>query len=150
MTDVLCQPLSSASVLVESASAVSSKSAILNQAPFTLREYVHCRWQLSNNEKCHTNFKTAEKKHATKHTSFKNLELRPLHTESEIFACVFPFFRMQRMRKRRKSNLIQIFFFFDGRKFRRQCASVIDTTWGRIYFLTWENFGLIEQRPLVF
>ncbi len=56
-------------------------------------------------------------------------DLRPLHTESEIFACVFPFFRihhpflskcMQRMRKRRKSNLIQI--FFDGRKFRTQCT----------------------------
>ncbi len=32
-------------------------------------------------------------------------------------------------------------FFFDGRNFRRQCANVIDTTWGRIYFLTYENFG---------
>ncbi len=31
--------------------------------------------------------------------------------------------------------------FFDGRKFRRQCANVIDTTWGRIYFLTCENVG---------
>ncbi len=40
---------------------------------------------------------------------------------------------MQRMRKRRKSNLIR--FFFYGRKFRRQCANVINTTWGRIYFL---------------
>ncbi|KAF4107120.1 dolichyl-diphosphooligosaccharide--protein glycosyltransferase subunit 2 isoform X2 [Onychostoma macrolepis] len=40
VTDVLCQPLSSASVLVESASAVSSKSAILSQAPFTLRDGV--------------------------------------------------------------------------------------------------------------
>ncbi|XP_026076629.1 dolichyl-diphosphooligosaccharide--protein glycosyltransferase subunit 2-like isoform X2 [Carassius auratus] len=38
VTDVLCQPLSSASVLVESASATSSKSAILSQAPFTLRD----------------------------------------------------------------------------------------------------------------
>ncbi len=75
-------------------------------------------------------------------------ELRPLHTEYEMFACVFPFFRiphpflskcMQRMRKRRKSNLIQK--CFDGRKFWRQCANVIDTTWGRIYFLTCENFG---------
>ncbi len=45
---------------------------------------------------------------------------------------------MLRMRKRRKSNLIRI--FWNGRKFRRQCANVIDTTWGRIYFLTWENF----------
>uniref|UniRef100_A0A8C2A5E3 Dolichyl-diphosphooligosaccharide--protein glycosyltransferase subunit 2 n=1 Tax=Cyprinus carpio TaxID=7962 RepID=A0A8C2A5E3_CYPCA len=40
VTDVLCQPLSSASVLVESASAVASKSAILSQAPFTLRDGV--------------------------------------------------------------------------------------------------------------
>ncbi len=39
-------------------------------------------------------------------------------------------------------------FFFNGRKFRRQCANVIDTTWGRIYFLTCENFGLSVQRPL--
>ncbi|XP_016316579.1 dolichyl-diphosphooligosaccharide--protein glycosyltransferase subunit 2-like [Sinocyclocheilus anshuiensis] len=40
VTDVLCQPLSSASVLAESASAVSSKSAVLSQAPFTLRDGV--------------------------------------------------------------------------------------------------------------
>ncbi|XP_077058929.1 dolichyl-diphosphooligosaccharide--protein glycosyltransferase subunit 2 isoform X1 [Siphateles boraxobius] len=40
VTDVLCQPLSSARVLVESASAVSSKSAILSQAQFTLRDGV--------------------------------------------------------------------------------------------------------------
>uniref|UniRef100_A0A671R0W2 Dolichyl-diphosphooligosaccharide--protein glycosyltransferase subunit 2 n=1 Tax=Sinocyclocheilus anshuiensis TaxID=1608454 RepID=A0A671R0W2_9TELE len=40
VTDVLCQPLSSASVLVESASTSTSKSAILSQAPFTLREEV--------------------------------------------------------------------------------------------------------------
>ncbi len=26
-------------------------------------------------------------------------------------------------------------FFYDGRKFRRQCVNVIDITWGRIYFL---------------
>jgi len=32
-------------------------------------------------------------------------------------------------------------FFYDGRKFRRQCVNVIDTMWGRIYFLTCENFG---------
>ncbi len=45
---------------------------------------------------------------------------------------------MQQMRKCRKSNLIRIFFY--GRKFRRQCANVIDTTWGRIYFLTCKKF----------
>ncbi len=32
-------------------------------------------------------------------------------------------------------------FFYDGRKFRRQCVNVIDITWGRIYFSTCENFG---------
>ncbi len=47
------------------------------------------------------------------------------------------------MRKRRKSN-----FFYDGRKFWRQCLDVIDTTWGRIYFLTCENFELSVQWPL--
>ncbi len=32
-------------------------------------------------------------------------------------------------------------FFYDGRKFRRQCGNVIDTMWARIYFLKCENFG---------
>ncbi len=65
-----------------------------------------------------------------------------------FFRFLHPFLSkcMQRMRKRRKSNLILI--FFDGRKFRRQCANVIDTTWGRIYLLTCENFRLSVQRPL--
>ncbi len=76
------------------------------------------------------------------------MHLRSLHTRSEIFVCVFHIFRIRypflskcllRMRKRRKSNLI--LFFYDGRKFRRQCVNVIDTTWGRIYFSTCENFG---------
>ncbi|XP_014842853.1 PREDICTED: dolichyl-diphosphooligosaccharide--protein glycosyltransferase subunit 2 isoform X1 [Poecilia mexicana] len=35
VTDVMSQPLASASVLVESAYAVASKTAVLNQAPFT-------------------------------------------------------------------------------------------------------------------
>ncbi len=43
---------------------------------------------------------------------------------------------------------------YDGRKFRRQCINVIDTTWGRIYFLhakiSDENFGLGVQWPLDF
>ncbi len=47
------------------------------------------------------------------------------------------------MQKGRKSNLIPI--FLAGRKFRRQCANVIDTTWGHIYFLTCKNFGLCVQ-----
>ncbi len=57
-----------------------------------------------------------------------------------FFRILHPFLSkcMQRMWKRRKSNLIRI--FFDGRKFRRQCANVIDSTWGRIYFLMCENF----------
>ncbi len=71
---------------------------------------------------------------------------RSLYTESEIVACVFPFFHipflskcMLRMRKRRKSNLIR--FFYDRQTFRRQCVNVIVTMWGRIYFLTCEYFG---------
>ncbi len=66
---------------------------------------------------------------------------------SVFFVFLHPFLSkcMQRMRKRRKSNLIQK--KIDGRKFRRQCANVIDTTWGRIYFLMCENFGLSVQRP---
>ncbi len=63
------------------------------------------------------------------------------HAFFQFFHILHPFLSkcMQRMWKRRKSNLIRI--FFDGRKFRRQCANVIDTTWGRIYFLTCEHFG---------
>ncbi len=38
-------------------------------------------------------------------------------------------------------------FFYDGRKFRRQCVNVIDITWGRIYFSTCENFGRKIQTP---
>lgn len=36
----MSQPLASAGVVVESANAVSSKSVILSQTPFTLDEYV--------------------------------------------------------------------------------------------------------------
>ncbi len=32
-------------------------------------------------------------------------------------------------------------FFYYERKFRRQCVNMIDTTWGRNYFLTCEYFG---------
>ncbi len=75
--------------------------------------------------------------------------------QADIFACVFLFFssysssfiiQMLQMRKCRKSNLIRV-FFYDGRKFRRKCVNVIDTTWGLIYFLTCENFGLCVQWP---
>ncbi len=48
---------------------------------------------------------------------------------------------LPRMRKTQK-NRTRPEFFYDGRKFRRQCANVIDITWGRIYFSTCENFGL--------
>ncbi|KAM4612671.1 dolichyl-diphosphooligosaccharide--protein glycosyltransferase subunit 2 [Polymixia lowei] len=40
ITDVLSQPLTTASVLVESANAVATKSVVLSQAPFTLRDGV--------------------------------------------------------------------------------------------------------------
>lgn len=39
-------------------------------------------------------------------------------------------------------------FFYYGRKFWRQYVDVIDTTCGRIYFLTCKNFRLSVQRPL--
>ncbi len=45
-------------------------------------------------------------------------------------------------------NLTRYNFFYDWRKFRRQCVNMIDTTWGRIYFSTCENFGLSVQWPL--
>ncbi len=38
-------------------------------------------------------------------------------------------------------NLTRSGFFYDGQKFWRQCVNVIDITWGRIYFSTYENFG---------
>ncbi len=72
--------------------------------------------------------------------------LRALHTESEIFVSVFPFFRilhpfllkwMLRMQKRWKLNLIQIL----QRKFQRQCVNVTVITRGRIYFSKCKNFG---------
>lgn len=40
VTDVMSQPLTSASVLAESAVAVTSKSVVLSHAPFALNEYV--------------------------------------------------------------------------------------------------------------
>ncbi len=49
-------------------------------------------------------------------------------------------------------NWTQSKYFYD-RKFRRQCVNVIDTMWGRIYFLMCEmdeNFRLGVQRPSVF
>ncbi len=50
-----------------------------------------------------------------------------------------------RMRKHRKSNLIQKNLW--RTKVLRQCVNVIDTTWGCIYFLTCENFRLGVQWP---
>ncbi len=35
-------------------------------------------------------------------------------------------------------------------KFQRQCVNVIDTTWGRIYFFTCENFGRKFQTAMIF
>lgn len=40
VTDVMSQPLTSASVLAESAVAMASKSVVLSHAAFTLNEYV--------------------------------------------------------------------------------------------------------------
>ncbi len=57
------------------------------------------------------------------------------------------------LQMRKTENWTQSKYFYDGRKFRRQCVNVIDTMWGRIYFLmceTDENFGLGVQRPSVF
>ncbi len=99
-----------------------------------------------------------EIKHSSKKntiTLFFTKHLRSLHTEPEIFACVFPFFYiphsflskcMLRMQKRRKSKLIWI--FYDGRKFRRQCVNVIET-WCHIYFLTCKNFGQKFGQPVL-
>ncbi len=75
---------------------------------------------------------------------------RSLHTESEIFVCVFfisvilsylnACYGFENAENRTWSKM-----FYDGRKFRRQCVNVIDTTWGHIYFLTCENFWLGVQ-----
>ncbi len=47
------------------------------------------------------------------------------------------------IRKCRKSNLVQ--FFYARWMFRRQCVNMIDTTWGRIYFLTWKfRTGILD------
>ncbi len=45
----------------------------------------------------------------------------------------FPSKCMLQMRKRRKSNLIWI-FFYDRRKFRRQCINVIDNVRSYLFF----------------
>ncbi len=51
------------------------------------------------------------------------------------------------MRKMQK-----IWFFYDGGKFRRQCVNGIDTTWGRIYFLTCQKIGqeFLTDCPRIF
>ncbi len=83
----------------------------------------------------------------------QRLVLRPLHTESEFFTCVFPYsssFPIKMHAPDAKTQKIEPDpNFFYGRKFRRQCVNVIDTTWCRIYFSTCENFGLSVQRSLV-
>ncbi len=91
------------------------------------------------------------------------LLLKSLHTEYNIFACVFPCFSyspslsyqkcMLQMRKRRKSNLVRFFLwtkvseavckhdwqnvrsylFFYVWKFRTQCAMTLTFTWVNIY-----------------
>ncbi len=66
-----------------------------------------------------------------------------MHTESKIFACIFHFFIFFILSYQNAcyecenaENRTWSEFFYDGRKFRRQCVNVIDTTWGRIYFFT--------------
>jgi len=62
------------------------------------------------------------------------LSSRSLHTESEIFACVFAVFscspsipiKMHAKMHGCENSWMQI--FFDGQKFRRQRANAIDTT----------------------
>ncbi len=74
-------------------------------------------------------------------------DFQSLHTESEMFACVFyipqPFRSkcMQRMQKHRKSNMKLI--FFTRMKFSEAVCK--RDTQGRIYFFTCENFGLFVQ-----
>ncbi len=75
----------------------------------------------------------------------KPIQLKAIaHWVRNFLMCFFrichPFLSkcMLRMLKRRNSNLIRI--FYDGRKFRRQCVNVIDTTWGHIYFFNVRKF----------
>lgn len=44
-----------------------------------------------------------------------------------------------------KKNQTRFKFFHNGRKFRRLCVNAIDSTWGRIYFLTCKNYGFSVQ-----
>ncbi len=68
-------------------------------------------------------------------------------TESEIFACIFqysPSFPIKMHATDAKTQKIKPDpIFFDGRKFWRECANVIDTTWGRIYFFTCGNLDSV-------
>ncbi len=74
--------------------------------------------------------------------------LRSLHTESEIFICVFFFFFVFVILSYQNAcdgcenaeNRTWSEFFYDGRMFQRQCINMIDTMWGRIYFLACEHF----------
>ncbi len=62
-------------------------------------------------------------------------DLRSLHTESEIFTYVLLFFsysssfpiKMNATDAKPQKIEPDSIFFFDGRKFRRQCANVIDS-----------------------
>ncbi len=78
----------------------------------------------------------------------KSSFFRSLHTESELFVCILIYFvfvilsyqnacyECENAKNRTWSQKM-----YDGRKFRTQCVIVIDTTWGRSYFLTCEKFG---------
>ncbi len=63
------------------------------------------------------------------------VSLRSLHTESEIFICVFSSpFPIKMLATDAKMQKIESHpnFFYDGWRFQRQCGNVIDTTLGRI------------------
>lgn len=77
---------------------------------------------------------------------FGQSHLRSLHIEPEFFMFFFflhfictrhPFLSkcLWQMRKCRFFFCFILIFFYDKRKFWRQCENVIDTTWGCIYFV---------------
>ncbi len=65
--------------------------------------------------------------------SFQVLDLRSLHTEFFWHSSSYP---IKMLVTDVKTQKIDPNFFYDGRKFRRQCVNVIDTTWDRVYFIT--------------
>ncbi len=77
--------------------------------------------------------------------------VRNVHVRFSVFFFIFLFLSYQNACYgcENSENRTWSEFFSDGRKFRMRCVNVIDTTWGCFYFLTFENFGLSVQRPLI-